>query len=103
LKRRVIDPQGRLVLCDDGEVEFFVALHGETEKAWSVSTTGDARDAVYLPKSLCELLEQVGQLDQPPAVTLRRERAPVWWCSLPHFKAVEKGLWPPPRFHRRAA
>lgn len=37
-----------------------VKLHHQTDAAWKVSTTGNGKDAVWIPKSLCEMAHQHG-------------------------------------------
>ena len=32
-----------------------VKLHHQTDAAWKVSTTGNGKDAVWIPKSMCEM------------------------------------------------
>lgn len=61
-------------------VDLEVALHHQTDKAYLVSTTGDRKDAVWLPKSACELEDQGSR--NPGIYTL----------TLPQSLATEKGL-----------
>lgn len=45
-------------------VEVAVQVHHETSKAWLVSETGSEPDAVWVPKSQCELHNGVLELPQ---------------------------------------
>ena len=57
--------------CSD-LVDVAVQKHGETERAWLVSDTGERKDAIWIPKSQAELADGV--------------------LTLPEWLAKEKGL-----------
>lgn len=38
-------------MADKHEIELKVFVHRETDAAWQVSDTGEAKDAIWLPKS----------------------------------------------------
>lgn len=42
-------------------VDIEVKLHHQTDRAVLVSTTGDRKDAVWVPKSLCEIEPKTAQ------------------------------------------
>lgn len=54
-------------LCDTDVVK-----HGETRLAYLVSLDGDRESAVWVPKSLCELVHKGGRTYE---ITLERELA----------------------------
>ena len=52
-------------------------LHAETEKAVLVSETGDSKDAIWVPKSQCEIEHKKGNVVE---------------VTLPEWLATEKGF-----------
>lgn len=89
----MLDPQGRLVPRDMSEVEVWLAVHGESRsgRAWLVSRTGHKRDAMWLPKKLCDIREPNGGFQRMDH-NCQRVLIPIHCVSMPKFKAVEKGL-----------
>lgn len=63
-------------------IDIEVVLHNHTDKAFFVSTSGKHNDAVWIPKSLCEIDHNGTYLRRLHKVTL----------TLPERIAIEKGL-----------
>ena len=61
-------------------VDIEVALHHETEKAYLVSTDGERASAVWIPKSMCDLIRT------------ERDKGENWTITLTERLATEKGL-----------
>ena len=68
----------------DDRLEVEVRRHAVTDDAWLVSTTGDEKDAVWVPRSECML--QWPDDDSGP----RSER--VYTLVAPEWLLTEKGL-----------
>lgn len=72
--------------------DVMLALIDESPKAWCVSPSGEVRNALWLPKSLCD------RGDEPCGGFVRMgkrcQRAiyTIWEFSMPRFIAVSKGL-----------
>lgn len=57
-------------------------VHRETAAAWQVSEDGDTDNAVWLPKSQCDLIEKRGS----------HKFWEIWEIAIPEWLAEEKGL-----------
>ncbi len=57
---------------DSELVDIEIRIHAETEKAWLVSTTGERKDAIWIPKSQAEICKNT--------------------LTCPAWLAIEKGL-----------
>lgn len=68
-----------------------VAFHGETERAWLVSSDGDPARAVWIPKSLTDLGEACGGFERMDP-RCQRLLVPIYAATVPLWLAVEKGL-----------
>lgn len=63
-------------------VDLELWVHRETTLAWQVSEEGDPEEALWLPKSQCEIGDE---LERGPIATLHEFTMPEWL-------AIEKGL-----------
>lgn len=73
---------------DDDPVEFVLALHDETEKAFLVSSTGFVADAIWIPKALSLIGEPMGGWEMMDA-RCQRKLVTIYDFLVPAFKARE--------------
>ncbi|MCL4743776.1 MAG: hypothetical protein KJZ83_00025 [Burkholderiaceae bacterium] len=74
-----LPPEVMLVSYRSDVVDLEVRLHHETANAVLVSLDGEEKNAVWIPRSWCEI-------ERHPDNRL------VWMLSLPEHRATEKGL-----------
>lgn len=73
---------------DDDPIEFILALHDETEKAFLVSSTGFVSDAIWIPKALSLKGDPMGGWELMDK-RCQRKLVTIYDFLVPRFKARE--------------
>jgi hypothetical protein len=106
MARYMFDEHGRQVPFDASECLLMLCVHRLSDRglAWLVSRDGNERDAVWVPRGWIDIGEACGGFERMDH-KCQRVLIPIYECSMPRNRAVEKGLtrplakaFSPPRF-----